>query len=66
MDIGEVHASVEIALRSGAAAGHGVNLEEPGFNFGLVAGDAERSQVPQQVAGLARLPADRTMMFHGC
>ena len=38
MDIGEVHASAELALQGRAAVSEGIDLEEPGFGFELVTG----------------------------
>lgn len=50
--------TLQQAVQGGAAVSHGVDLEESGFGFDLVAGDAQHDRVPQQMAGPGgRLPA---------
>lgn len=59
--------TLQHALQGGAAVSRGVDLEEPGFGFDLVAGGAQHDRVPQQTAGPGgRLSTDRITLFHGC
>ena len=58
--------TLQHALQGGAAVSRGVDLEEPGFGFDLVAGGAQHDRVPQQRPGLvAAFPQIGSRCFTG-